>query len=230
MAISKKKSKQVITKGCVIEMDSVVLGGIPHMYGAVRDELARQQVPLDEGTFARFLLGTYLENGLNRAMHAAGRRATTEMVQNVRSAYLAQLAAASVPENHPVVALAKSLTGIPVRVGLLTLLGHEEAMRVFEPLLDLPHVKLICETQAVVGSFPRDAWRRTSATMDMADRLCVAIVAAAASNKAALAASMPTIVVPDAMTDYQDITGDQYVFEKLGDDGVLPAVKQVLRI
>ena len=94
MPARQDQRKQEPNKGCVIEMDTVVLGGIPRLFGIIRDELSRQDVAIDEGRFARFLLGTYLENGLNRAMQGSGRRATPEMMQTIRSAYLAQLAEA----------------------------------------------------------------------------------------------------------------------------------------
>lgn len=229
MPISQEKSKQEPSKGCVIEMDTVVLGGIPRLYGIVRGELARQQVALDEGHFTRFLLGAYLETGLNRALQGTGRRATPDMMQTIRSAYLSQLADAPLPAGHPVIDLVKGLSETPVRVGLLTRLGQEEAARLFAPLLALPHVSLLCETQAMVGAFPWDVWRRAALSLQMSDRLCVALVAASASCKAALAASLPVVVIPDAMTDYQDFTGAHHVLDKL-DAGVLPAVRQVLRV
>ena len=63
----------------------------------------------------------------------------------------------------------------------------------------------------------------------MSDRLCAAIVAANASCKAALAASLPVVVIPDAMTDYQDFTGAYHVLDKLDADA-LPAVREALRL
>ncbi len=229
MPARQDQKKQEPNKGCVIEMDTVVLGGIPRLFGIIRDELSRQDVAIDEGRFARFLLGTYLENGLNRAMQGSGRRATPEMMQTIRSAYLAQLADTPIPENHPVIGLVKGLSEIPVRVGLLTRLGQEEAARLFAPLLAFPQVTLLCESQAMVGAFPWDAWSRAAIALQMSDRLCTAIVAASASCKAALAASLPVVVIPDAMTDYQDFTGAYHVLDKLDADA-LPAVREALRL
>lgn len=217
-------------RGCIIEMDTVALNGIQHLYTIIRDELDKQNVALDEGLFTRNLLGAYLETGLNRVLQRSGRRATPEMTQAIRVAYLEQIAAKPVDEAHPVVALARGLSEKGVRVGLLTRLSPEVAEVVFAPLLTLENVMPICESQAAwVGGFPWDVWRRASQTMQMNDRLCVAIVTGGASCKAALAASLPVVAVPNAMTDYQDFTGAYHCFDAL-DGSSLAAVLQTLRL
>lgn len=229
MPKSEDQSKREPNKGCVIEMDTVVLNGIERLYDIIRAELARQGTAIDEGLFARHLLGSYLETGLNRALHGTGRRATPELMQAIRAAYLAQMAETPLPEGHAVAGLVKGLSEASVRVGLLTRLGQEEAARLFAPLLAFPHVALICETQAMVGAFPWDVWRRAALTLQMSDRLCAALVTASASCKAALAASLPVIAIPNTMTDYQDFTGAYECLDKL-DARVLPAVLRVLRV
>ena len=230
MSNSDGQAKRDPFRGCIIEMDTVALKGIQHLYSIIRDELAKQNVKIDEGLFARNLLGAYLDTGLNRILQRTGRRTTPEMTQAIRSAYLEQLAATPITESDPIVALVQGLSKKGIRVGLLTRLGADAAATAFAPLLALENVMLICESQAAwVGGFPWDVWRRAALTMQMTDRLCAAIVTGAASCKAALAASLPVVAIPNEMTDYQDFTGAHDCFDAI-DETVLLAVLQTLRL
>jgi hypothetical protein len=230
MSNSEGQNKREPFRGCIIEMDTIALNGIQRLYAIIRNELGKQDITIDEGLFARHFLGAYLETGLNRALQAAGRRATPETTQAIRTAYLAQLAETPVADSHPIIALVKGLSEKQVRVALLTRLGNETATAIFAPLLAFDNVTLICESQAaLVGGFPWDVWRRASQTLQMADRLCAAVVASSTSNKAALAASLPVVAVPNSMTDFQDFTGAYACVDKF-DGSVLTAVLQALRV
>ncbi len=228
--MSKSESKREPFKGCIIEMDTVVLNGIQLLYEITRTELSKQDVVIDEGLFARHFFGAHLETGLNRALQPSGRRSTPELAQTIRTTYLSRLAAAPIADHQPLAALVRGLSERQVRVALLTRIDHAAATAQFASLLALPNVMLISETLfAPVGGFAWDVWRRAAETMEMSGRLCTAIVASSTSAKAALAASLPVIAIPSALTDYQDYTGVYHRCDKL-DDSVLPAVLQSLRI
>ena len=217
-------------QGCIIEMDFVVLNGIQRLYAIIKTELSKLGVAIDEGHFARYCLGIHLETGLNRLLASFSRRSTPELAQTIRAAYLDQLGAAPLDAGHPVVALVKGLSERHVRVALLTRLPGETAEERFAPLLAFKHVSTLGEAPAAyVGAFTWDVWRRAALTLNMTDRLCVAVVAGAASCKSAMAASMPVVAIPNELTDFQDFTGAIACFDSL-EKPVLPAILQALRI
>jgi beta-phosphoglucomutase-like phosphatase (HAD superfamily) len=217
-------------QGCIIEMDTVVLNGIQQLYAIIKAEVGKLGVTIDEGHFTRYCLGIHLETGLNRLLVSFGRRSTSELAQAIRAAYLEQLGAAPIDAGHPVVALVKGLSENNVRVALLTRLSSETATERFAPMLGFKHVTSLCESQvAYAGAFPWDVWRRAALTLNMTDRLCVAVVAGAASCKAALAANMPVVAIPNEMTDFQDFTGAIACLDSL-QKPVLPAILQALRV
>ena len=224
-----QKNREPI-KGCIIDMDAVALNGIQNMYDVVGEELAKQKVVVDEGLFARYFIGTYLETGLNRAMHSVEKRSSAELAQTIRDAYLARLAAVNVADNRGLLDLVSGLGARNVRVGLLTRLAAATAREKFAPLTGSENVDILADAQpALVGGYPWDAWRHAAETMQMIDRLCVAVVTCAASSRAALAASLTVIAIPDRITEFQDFTGAYDCFSSLDGDASA-AILRALRI
>ncbi len=217
-------------RGCIIEVDMVALGGIGKIYEICKRHLGEMNVAYDVGLFGRYQLGAYLEAGLNRLLQSLGRGGAPELARGVRDDYLKALAEHALAPNAPVVELVNTLSAKQVKVGLLTRMEETQAGEVLAPMLAQANVSLLCETQhALVGGFPWDVWRRNVAKMHMEEKLCVALVAGAASCKAALAAGLPTVVATDDLTMHQDFCGARHVADQLDDD-VAQAVLSALRL
>ncbi|MDD5705777.1 MAG: hypothetical protein PHR35_07610 [Kiritimatiellae bacterium] len=224
------KTSREPTKGCIIEADSLALGSIGRVHEICERHLAKSGIKLDPGLFGRFLLGAYLENGMNRLMQFVGRGSAAEISHAVREEYLTALAGATVAADAPIVKLVAKLSASQVRVGLLTRLDADKAATALAPLLGGEHTELLPEAQhALVGGFSWDVWRRSAEKLQMQENLCMALVASAASGKAALAAGLQVVAVSDPMTAHQDFGGASFVFDGWSAE-VLPAVMQTLRL
>jgi hypothetical protein len=218
-------------RGCVIEADTLALGGIGKAYAICERHLAAMEVKLDAGLFGRYLLGAHLESGLSRLLTAVGRTYSAELGQAIRGEYLAALAGAALPPESPLVRLAEAFAaGGRVGTGLLTQLAPEQAATPLAPLLAQPNVTLLPEPHcALVGGFSRDTWRRCRERLQMQERLCVALVASGASCRSALAAGFKVVAVADKLTAHQDFTGAIHVAGEMTED-IVPAVLDALQL
>lgn len=199
-------------KGCIVDADTLLLGGLGHAYAVCERHIRKAGMPFDAGIFGRYLLGVHLESGLNRLLQSHGRSGGADAAHAMRDEYLTALAAGSLAPDAPAAKLIETLSAQHIKVGLLTRLDGEKAGAALAPALACPHVALYPEQQPVlVGGFPWDVWRRAVQRMQMEDRLCVALVSSAASCKAALAAGLPVAVVTDELTAHQDFSGAGYV-------------------
>ncbi len=217
-------------KGCIIEADTLLLGGIGHAHEICGRHMRKAGLPFDDGLFGRYLLGVHLESGVNRLLQANGRSGGSETAHAVRDDYLLALAGSKLAADAPAVKLVQALAARNVKLGLLTRLDGEKAAAVLAPVLECGPVTLLSEQQpALVGGFPWDVWRRAIQRLQMEDRLCVALVASAASCKAALAAGLPTVVVTSEHTAHQDFSGASHVADEWSPH-VTEAIMDTLRI
>jgi beta-phosphoglucomutase-like phosphatase (HAD superfamily) len=217
-------------KGCIVDVDALLLGGIGHAYEVCERHMSKAGLPFDVGLFGRYLLGVHFESGVNRLLQAKGRGGGVEAAHAVRDEYLAALASSTLASDAPAVKLIQALSAQNIKLGLLTRLDGEKADAVLAPVLGCAHVTLLAEQQpALVGGFPWDAWRRAIQRLQMEDRLCVALVASAASCKAALAAGLPAVVVTNALTAHQDFSGASHVADGWSQN-LTQALLGVLRI
>lgn len=225
-----KNSPKPHLQGCIIEVDTIVLNGMQKLYQTVREALVPSGITLDEGLFTRYLQGEPLETGLVKLAQAVGGKAKGELATALQAAYVEALQEDVVAADHPVVALVRGLTARGVQVGLLTKLPAAAAEVVLEPLLECVGVRRFSSgSSPLAGAFSREVWARVREKMELVDRLCVAIVASGASHKAALAAGLAVVAIPDKLTGYQDYSGAYDCFDSL-EEPVLAALLQALRL
>lgn len=218
-------------KACIIEIDYVGLDGIRRQYDALVERLAKEKVKLDPGLFGRFLLGAHLEHGLNRLFNNQQKSGmpTAEIATSVQASMAAALLSAAPRPAPEIVALMKELAGQGVKVGLLTQLPEADAQAAFAPLLEGGAITVLPESHALVGGFGLDAWRRAVRKLQMVDRLGVAVVGSANSNRAALGAGLFSVAIASELTEHQDYGGADHIGESF-DDKARAALLNVLRM
>lgn len=218
-------------RGCIFEVDTVVLDGLQLLYKVVEDHAQTLEIKIDEGVFLRYCMGGSVESALGRLLHSFGRRSSPEMVKAVKDQYYDRLASQPTDGLQGLAKLVKELLAKNAAVGLITKLDEDAAKSLFAPVLAFEGVHLIVDQYPLhVGSVSWDSWKNAATAMGLVNHLLVAVVASAASCKSALAANLPVIAIPNEMTDYQDFSGAYHWCDSLDSDKILPAILQTLRL
>ena len=212
------------SKGLAIEWDAVALDGVGRLFKACAEVLG-EVVEVTPLRFQTRILGKPLADAIAELAPEADAAALAEKVQEV---YLTGLAEAADSPRAEILALAKSVAKRGARIGILSELSPD----FLQPVLvsqGLGDALVVSDPAEAAAGFGPKTWHRVPAELELAAQMGVAIVASRFSLRSAMAANLCTIVLPDAMTAFQDFGGSDLFVESYS-PAVDAAVAAALRL
>lgn len=207
----------------LIELDYVLLAGLPEVFAACKSALAGAGIELDEVLFGRFLLDRPVELGLAALVKFLGKKdvALDGVAEKISGALPAAVAAGRVSPREEVVACIKALLAdADWRVGCVTSLSADAAALCLERLrLVSDDLVVVADAPSVVGGFTVEAWSRLSQRVELRPHMMMAVASSAGSCQAALGAGTNVTAIMDPLTEFQDYSGADLVLNSVTEIG-----------
>lgn len=208
----------------VAELEPVMVATRHLLVDAVSEALAGHNLTLDRALFRRCCLGARSEAiaaRLAAALPDAGLDPDA-LAGAIDTAYHAKLTNGSAKVSETFQQVLKAMGNTPVRIAALTSLPEDVATAVLTSVgLAAQGVRLHVEPDPDPGFPGPDAWLKVCRSESKSVRSCIAVTATQDACKAALAAGMRCVAVPDDDTAHHDFGGADAVLE--GDDEDLKA-------
>ena len=212
-----KEQTAVYPMVVLFELESLALAGRKRLYDLLKKALAAAGVQVTPALFSRYGLAASAEFAVAGLLEGAGGKGDAAKIgADVAETFAADLAE-KVEVVSPVVKLIQAALKKGCAVGAVSALPEERAQAVLARLDLGGDVKLAAHkpTEAV---YPRaDTWVKLLKSACKSTVPAVAVVSSAASAKAALAAGLRCIVVPDEFTGHQDFGGADLIVDSVAD-------------
>lgn len=202
----------------LFELENLALAGRKRLYDLLKKHLAAAGVQVTPALFSRYGLGPTPEQSVAGLIEGlgAGKIDAAKIGAEVNEAYVADLQS-KVEINTAVVKLVQAALKKGFAVGAVSALPEEQALVVLQRLDLNGDVKLGAH-KPVEPLYPRaDTWIKLLKSTCKTSVPAVAIVSSSSSGKAALAAGLRCVVLPDEFTGYQDFSGADIIVDSAAD-------------
>lgn len=220
-AAAEAKDTATETGILLFELENVAFAGRKKLYDVLKKSLPAAGVQLNPGLFARYgLKPTAAMNVASLVENAgSGKGDANKIAAEATETYAKELQEKT-EQNGAVAKLIESAAKKGFLIGALSALGEESANALVKKLGLSAEVQLLA-LQPSDEAFPRaDAWLKLLKVVTKSTRPAAAIVSSQAACKAALAAGMRVVVVPDEFTGHQDFGGADFVVDSAADINV----------
>lgn len=200
----------------VFELENIAITGRDGLFKAFEKALSKQKVKFTPSQYSRHCVDKSIHSGVEGVMNAEKGSETVdealvdEVIKNAESA----LTAAAKSPNADLDAAITRLGKKGIVFGAVSALP--------EALSESLSTALNAEERGItVGTTgnPRgrrlssDSWRKLASKLDVRPFHCVALCTSAAGCRAAVAANMICVAIPDAYTEFQDFGGVKAVLD-----------------
>jgi beta-phosphoglucomutase-like phosphatase (HAD superfamily) len=214
-------TEEIMTKALLIELEFGCLEGARELvYKSMTKALKGKGAKLTRGLFCKFALAA--DPAL--ALTHLGDSLEVSFEDEELDAFDAELskAFAKAPLREGVEALLKAAREAELPIGMLSVQSEEANV-------DL--VARLGEVTAVVSLGASDhlgqrPWRQLARVLETKTRFCTAVTSGGAAAKSTLAAGLRCVVIPDAYTSFEDMSGTDYIYDALDS----AAIKQTLAL
>lgn len=212
------------TTALFIELEAVLLNGHGVLFEALGAALKAEGVGLSSMLFIKYALGRSVNTAVaSLARHLAlGEDASTRVTEAAWKHVLSAFGKAAAPRFKNFPALVEKVRAQGGVVACLSQLPQESAERLV--------AGLGCGALAVAGrgegrhegAFPTGGdWLNLARSLGMRPGACVAVFAGGAGMRAAMAARVRGVAIPDRFSTFQDFGGADYVLESLDAAAIL---------
>jgi beta-phosphoglucomutase-like phosphatase (HAD superfamily) len=210
----------------LIELENTAFKGREVVFDAVAKALEDKEIKLDQLLFVRFFLTRGMAAAIPEVLKATHktRFSATKLVPEVESLIREGLRARQSSPAAGAQKLVSQGTATGLRVGFLsdgdlaTALPLAKACGVTDPKALLTAATLHDRVTTCT-----DAWHRLAIHMGVSPLRCVAVTTSAEATRAAMAAGMRCVAIPDRFTGFQDFGGADFVGDAL-DNAAIAAV------
>ena len=205
-------------RAVVLEFDHLVVHVRELTHAAMTRVLGRHQVPLTPGLFLRLCAGLHRAEALADIRFPGGRVTSLPALMAEMETEVARRMVT--PEPTPdalTVKLVKTLNEKSVKVGVLTSLEAGIVGPALQAMgLNETRTSIVTVSAEELYMPSAESWGKFPPLLAVAPSVCTAIATSAESCRAALAARMRCVAVPDKHTAFQDFSGADGVIEGTG--------------
>lgn len=202
----------------LFELENVAFGGRKRLYELLKKSLTAAGVQLSPGLFARHGLKPTPELNVASLVENAGsgKGDAEKIAADVQNAFAHDLRE-KVEANAAITKLLETAAKKGFLLGALSALGEADATALVERLGLHAELKLLA-LNPTDDVFPRaDNWVKLLKAVSKSCAPAAAIVSSQVACKAALAAGLRVIVLPDEFTGHQDFGGADIVVDSAAD-------------
>ena len=214
-----------VAKAILIELEAVMLQGQTLYYESLRGALKPAGVDVTLGRFSRLCIGRSLPRAVSLLLRDAGKEDDAEVAikaaqERLRKALLSE----SIKLSSSAGALIKNAKRRGSAIGLVSALAQADVDTVVNRLGLAGQVLAHGEVPRD-GVFPfKDIWLSTAAELEVRPVDCCAVVANRVGLGSAMGAHVRCVVVPDALSGFQDFGGADLVLEALDAGAIIELV------
>ncbi|MBN1269928.1 MAG: HAD hydrolase-like protein [Kiritimatiellae bacterium] len=218
----------------LIELEGVAFNGRKAAYELLRDALKEQRIDFSPTHFSRHCLLAAPDFYVANLLEALGAKKTSaeKFIEDIKSGLDMFYASSQVKLDKHVLHVIEEARKRNIAVGVLSALPRETASMLMSRLGLKEQGGQLFTFDDVEAEYPRaDTWLKIAKAMSKSPRACVVFAGDAQSCRAALAAGMHCVALPDEFTAFQDFGGADMVLDDLGEmapgellDAVLPRV------
>ena len=205
------------TRALFFELEFLATSGRAFLYDSIRTVLRDHGITLTPLIFAKL----FLEYPLSIALKKLGAELAVDAVTqpaveaDIMGLYVNRIKSDD-HQNKGLVALTQDLRKHGIELGALTCLDRDCVTGLLEQLNLGPDDVYVMAAEDHGKAFPTaQDWLKLAKEMNTSTTLCTVAGTSAAACKSALCAGMRCFAVPDALTEFQDFSGADYVIESL---------------
>lgn len=200
----------------LFELENVGFGGRKVAYDVLKSLLADKDIALTPALFSRYCVHAPIDKGLPHLLKAVdrGRIAPEKLIPDIVDGIRLSLAD-STPKPHASLSkIVKKAAESGIAVGGVSDLDADAAEMLLKALpIDAEHAAVVNAVAGERRTTDPSAWAGVGRALQATLPSCVAIVSSADACRAALAAGMRCVVVPDTFTSFQDFSGADLVID-----------------
>lgn len=200
-------------RAVLFELEHVAVGGRQIKFGLMEAALKSQRVELTPTLFSRYCLPRVPKEGLKALLKAAGKSgALAEVWERYAAGVPEAFGNAKLKLDSGCEAILKVARKHHARLGALTSLDAATTEALIRNL-DLGNLGIVLQviSQEDTRTFSGDHWLHLARKVDTLPRKCFAICTQADSCRAAIAARLRCIGLPDTYTVFEDYGGADFV-------------------
>lgn len=209
-------------KALLFELDNVAVKGRDLVYDVLSGILEEKDVDFSFGMFCQYCLYPPAKNYIPTILTKSGRTRLSEekLAAEVSEAVKLMFVDGNIKLNSGMMDLIDRAIADGASIGAVSVFDEETTGRITEKLgLDEKGTVTLSNGSEDKHVPSTDAWLKISKSMRVPASCCVVIASSSKACKAALAAGMRCVVLPDKFTAFQDFGGADFVLESLESDG-----------
>jgi beta-phosphoglucomutase-like phosphatase (HAD superfamily) len=207
-------------KAVLFELENQAVQGRQVVYDTLKALLSSKSIPFTPAMFSRHVLDSPVAEYVPALLKEQGKTRLSE--EKLEAEIAEKVAAALTGDKLKLDPALKTLLDAclerGMKLGALSRLDAKSAIRLATQLglQDMGvHVVSCADEDGGIPSI--DAWLNLAKQVSVPPRLCLACATSALSLRAALAARMRPIAVPDSFSSFQDFGGADYVVDGIAD-------------
>lgn len=217
-ADGKESNAKKQRKALLIELEYVALGGRKILYDVFRSVLGSKEIDITPPVFSRRGIDVSAGSFVERMLRDSGktRLSHDKLLAEINDGIRLSLADRSVKIDASVGNIVDSAVKAGFAVGALGFLDKESlsglaAMAEFSA----KGVAVMGGSGSGTSTCGRELWLAMARSLKITPSRCVAVVSSAGSCRAALAAGMKCVALPDEFTSFQDFGGADLVLDSI---------------
>lgn len=226
-------SREQPFKSVLVDLDFALLPGVQAAYDAAAETFAALELAFDEIRFARVFGTKSLNRGCNAlATLEKARIDAAQSAQAIAAGLAERLQNSAADARTSTLEALNALNANDLAICFLTRLPEDTARALLSQIgFDASAASLVVAQSDRLVGYGADIWKRAVQTLNWNPNRCAALVAGGVSTKGALAASMRVVALREPLTDGQDFSGADYIFDPPYDAQTLgEALRAVLHL
>jgi len=220
-------------KGVIVEFDFAAMNGADMLFETTKAFLAKLDgIPYDDRIEAQHMAGGNYQGAFAEYFQVVKTKKTAAKAakdfSDAFGAALDETIPSSVSQGFRNFVKALSGRGVKVVIATRADIGKAALAEAFANIVG-PDVVLYHEESTTYGCVKWDVWRRACAANNLRPFSTLAVTGSGNGVKSALLAGMPSMVVVNPRTAYQDCSGADAVVKELNADSAKEAI-EILRV
>lgn len=204
----------------LFELEGAAVQGRQAEYDALQSVLSGHKVKLNPHTFARHCLNINPSVYLSSLIEACGGKgaASAELVEEIKNGVALFLSSDEAILNPVLAQLLSTAHKRGLEHACVTAVKESAVKALLSKWGEPIQSSRVLSVETNGRWYPRsDVWVKAAKTLSRTPRQCIAVVGSHYSMRAALAAGMRCIVIPDSFTSFQDFSGADAVVDNVAD-------------
>ncbi|MCE9616645.1 MAG: hypothetical protein K8T26_20410 [Lentisphaerae bacterium] len=200
----------------LFELEHVAVGGRQIKFDLLKAALKTQRVDLSEALFSRYCLHRVPKEGLKALLKSTGKSGFAEVWERYAAGLVEAFSSPRLKLEPVCEMILKTSRKLNARLGALSSLDAATTETLARQLdLGAHGVVLHLISQEDTRTYSGDHWLHLARKVDTLPRKCLTICTQSDSCRAAIAARLRCVGLPDIYTSFEDFGGADYVGESL---------------